>query len=334
MIWIAPSEKDAGNAALEKRLWDAADQFRANSGLKSQEYSAPVLGLFFLRFAAQLARQLALFVALLLFFCGCCSTAPQVTPATRFNVQELGVVTDVQPLVVQPEQVKWRQLQAGMTEGEVIALLGYPYRKDARPPEDSKPNVIQLYSWYYGEISFQSFTTKGGYYYTVTFHEGRVKESSDPWNGKFSPDGQPTMPELVLPAAGQTLHHFPRFLDFRWHPSSGVYPIEYEVSVQVLDVSQDESEHYEDYIRKTVDSNRAQWQAEGMTPKAMADLAASFARELRERQGVQQTFQFRTHDIYLPFTWVGANTGRWRIRATNEKGASEWTAWRYFNFST
>jgi type I restriction enzyme M protein len=51
MIWIAPSEKDTANAALEKRLWDAADQFRANSGLKSQEYSAPVLGLIFLRFA-------------------------------------------------------------------------------------------------------------------------------------------------------------------------------------------------------------------------------------------------------------------------------------------
>ncbi len=51
MHWIAPSEKDAASAALEKRLWDAADQFRANSGLKSQEYSAPVLGLIFLRFA-------------------------------------------------------------------------------------------------------------------------------------------------------------------------------------------------------------------------------------------------------------------------------------------
>ncbi len=51
MQWIAPSEKDAATAALEKRLWDAADQFRANSGLKSQEYSAPVLGLIFLRFA-------------------------------------------------------------------------------------------------------------------------------------------------------------------------------------------------------------------------------------------------------------------------------------------
>ena len=51
MSWIAPSEKDTAKAALEKRLWDAADQFRANSGLKSQEYSAPVLGLIFLRFA-------------------------------------------------------------------------------------------------------------------------------------------------------------------------------------------------------------------------------------------------------------------------------------------
>src|SRR5947208_10053881 len=51
MHWIAPSEKDTDNAALEKRLWDAADHFRANSGLKSQEYSAPILGLIFLRFA-------------------------------------------------------------------------------------------------------------------------------------------------------------------------------------------------------------------------------------------------------------------------------------------
>jgi len=49
--WIAPSEKDAATISLEKRLWDAADQFRANSGLKAQEYSGPILGLIFLRFA-------------------------------------------------------------------------------------------------------------------------------------------------------------------------------------------------------------------------------------------------------------------------------------------
>ncbi|MFN5947792.1 MAG: type I restriction-modification system subunit M N-terminal domain-containing protein, partial [Pirellulaceae bacterium] len=51
MHWIAPTEKDTAAASLEKRLWDAADQFRANSGLKAQEYSGPILGLIFLRFA-------------------------------------------------------------------------------------------------------------------------------------------------------------------------------------------------------------------------------------------------------------------------------------------
>jgi type I restriction enzyme M protein len=51
MKWIAPAAKDTGTAALEKRLWDAADELRANSGLKAGQYSTPVLGLIFLRFA-------------------------------------------------------------------------------------------------------------------------------------------------------------------------------------------------------------------------------------------------------------------------------------------
>jgi type I restriction enzyme M protein len=50
-VWVAPSKKGDATNALEKRLWDAADQFRANSGLKAQEYSSPILGLIFLRFA-------------------------------------------------------------------------------------------------------------------------------------------------------------------------------------------------------------------------------------------------------------------------------------------
>ncbi len=36
---------------LQSRLWEAADQLRANSGLRSSEYSTPVLGLIFLRYA-------------------------------------------------------------------------------------------------------------------------------------------------------------------------------------------------------------------------------------------------------------------------------------------
>jgi type I restriction enzyme M protein len=49
MHWIAPSEKDADTTSIEKRLWDTAALFRANSGLKAQEYSDPILGLIFLR---------------------------------------------------------------------------------------------------------------------------------------------------------------------------------------------------------------------------------------------------------------------------------------------
>lgn len=51
MQWIAPPGTDPDAGTLEKRLWAAADQLRANSGLTAQQYSAPVLGLIFLRFA-------------------------------------------------------------------------------------------------------------------------------------------------------------------------------------------------------------------------------------------------------------------------------------------
>src|SRR5262249_58016774 len=39
------------HSEIEKRLWASADELRANSKLKSSEYSVPVLGLVFLRYA-------------------------------------------------------------------------------------------------------------------------------------------------------------------------------------------------------------------------------------------------------------------------------------------
>lgn len=51
------------NSEIEKRLWASADELRANSNLKSSEYSVPVLGLIFLRYAdhrfAQAFKELA-----------------------------------------------------------------------------------------------------------------------------------------------------------------------------------------------------------------------------------------------------------------------------------
>src|SRR5712675_2014205 len=43
----------ANHTEIEKRLWAAADELRANSKLKSSEYSVPVLGLIFLKYADQ-----------------------------------------------------------------------------------------------------------------------------------------------------------------------------------------------------------------------------------------------------------------------------------------
>lgn len=44
---------------IEARLWEAADELRANSKLKSSEYSAPVLGMVFLRYADHKFQEVA-----------------------------------------------------------------------------------------------------------------------------------------------------------------------------------------------------------------------------------------------------------------------------------
>jgi type I restriction enzyme M protein len=38
---------------IADRLWNAADKLRANTHLRASEYSVPVLGLIFLKFADQ-----------------------------------------------------------------------------------------------------------------------------------------------------------------------------------------------------------------------------------------------------------------------------------------
>lgn len=57
MQWIAPSEKDTDTETLERQLWEAAEQLRANSGLTSAQDGQPVLGLTFLRFAGSGASR-------------------------------------------------------------------------------------------------------------------------------------------------------------------------------------------------------------------------------------------------------------------------------------
>lgn len=44
--------------AIENKLWSAADELWANTGLKPSEFSTPVLGLIFLRFADKLFTEI------------------------------------------------------------------------------------------------------------------------------------------------------------------------------------------------------------------------------------------------------------------------------------
>lgn len=48
---VQPPPKSSDLVAIESRLWAAADQLWANTGLKPSEFSTPVLGLIFLRCA-------------------------------------------------------------------------------------------------------------------------------------------------------------------------------------------------------------------------------------------------------------------------------------------
>lgn len=51
MLFCLEDEMANNHSEVEKKLWDVADQLRANSNLKASEYSVPVLGLIFLKFA-------------------------------------------------------------------------------------------------------------------------------------------------------------------------------------------------------------------------------------------------------------------------------------------
>ncbi len=51
MHWIEPATAADYHAALEKKLWDAANMLWAGGDLKPSEYSPTLLGLIFLRYA-------------------------------------------------------------------------------------------------------------------------------------------------------------------------------------------------------------------------------------------------------------------------------------------
>jgi len=100
----------SNNNDLEKRLWDAADELRANSRLRAAEYSVPVLGLIFLRYADH--RFAAADEAIQVEHAAATETGHRQRPLSPLDYQARGVL-------YLPEEARFQHLVA-LPEGTDI----------------------------------------------------------------------------------------------------------------------------------------------------------------------------------------------------------------------
>ena len=190
---------------------------------------------------------------------------------------------------VQPAYEKWQAVAIGMSRDEVVAILGDPIKDDCHPTNSPYLN--------YGYIQVPSCPHPRTYTFLIGLNgNGRVFTKIDPFSGRFSVDGTPSQPELIIPADGQVFSHYPRVLDIRWHPVSGVYPVTYSVEL-------------------------------GWFPFPTLDGAPSeteFHNELVATELV---------GTYFVQAFIGASPGRVRVKARNERGESPWSAYRLVRFT-
>lgn len=222
-------------------------------------------------------------------------------------------------MFIQPDYDRWQRVAPGMTEKQVIALLGEPLERQSwesyiasviaegytreqanKSVEFQKSFARNLFPWTYGRIQYDSPTMPAGYEFVLAFFEGRVEEIYDPFDGNLSLDGRPTTPELILPAENALFDHYPRFLDLRWTPSSGVYPMEYEIEIGSGDPTTE--------------------------IEVMSELSP-----LTEVLSYEVDETLRSRMPYVAASFSGG-TGRWRVRAKNRLGVSRWSNYRHFEF--
>jgi len=152
---------------------------------------------------------------------------------------------------IQPDYGKWSRVKEGMTEAEVLDLLGKPLERDTEEEAIAfmrkEHNLTEAqaeafihtggdrygFVWLYGQIRYESPVIPYPYQFRLIFVQGRVVHKGDPFKGRLSPDGKPTTPIPILPSHGTLFKYSPRFVDMRWEPSSGEYPMEYEIEVSL-----------------------------------------------------------------------------------------------------
>jgi hypothetical protein len=183
----------------------------------------------------------------------------------------------------QPDYRAWKKIAKGMTEVEVFNILGPPQVKEWR-------HMIGGYKWHYGTVVPKSQVVPQAYEFQLWFLFGRVDVKEDPFNGRFSETGLPSKPELIHPADGEVFAHYPRFVDLRWYPCSGEYPLHYEIKCEG-----------------------------GGGDDPFGGGASAYAVAAKT-----------TTEPYAAATVCGMGTVTWRVRAVNAKGKSEWSEPRSF----
>lgn len=119
----------------------------------------------------------------------------------------------------------WQRLHIGMTETEVVSIIGQPVR---RVVEAS--NTVSLV---YGVIvpRSQAFPSEISYRVWINTQHNTVTALETPF-GQAPRNGAPSVPRIFLPQPDITFGHYPRILDIRWYPVTGTYPIHYEVEYE------------------------------------------------------------------------------------------------------
>ncbi|WP_420625596.1 type I restriction-modification system subunit M [Candidatus Poriferisodalis sp.] len=183
---------------LQRKLWETADQLRANSGLKASEYASPVLGLIFLRYADQRFAQ----------------AAEAVGPGTDRrrtgpeDYQAAGALylpkeSRFESLLELPEGADiGKAINQAMGGIEVFnpALQGVLPKDYSRIPDDilgellrllrALPEAIEgdgfglIYEYFLGNFAF-SEGQKGGEFFTPTSIVRLIVEILEPFHGKI-----------------------------------------------------------------------------------------------------------------------------------------------------
>jgi hypothetical protein len=261
--------------------------FRLIQGLSLQEISGLIMGAAETDVALQLRRAGKLLVVILPRGSGTLPSAEigrhpieSITPPiSSITVEGIEPISGKGPSEVRyPAFSAWERITNGMSAETVVRLLGKPLKTLYLNSETT--------AWIYGWIEFQSPLFPAPFTFEVHLKDDIVRNKLAPFDQVLKEEGSPSVPKLLLPANNHHFTHFPRFLDIRWLPSSGFYPIEYVVQVEAFSASR--------------------W----------------ITREIR------------TDIPYVCLDFYGETRGRWRVLATNEFGASHWSEFRYFEFTT